>query len=297
MNKWIRRGAIAVGALAVLAAGAAFTGVQLAERKMNRSVQVKVRPVAFRTDAQAVERGRYLYASRGCTDCHGASGGGHVFLDDGGLRIKGPNLTTGPGGLPREYGADHWERAIRHGVAPSGRPLMIMPSEDYNRFTDDDLASLVAYVRQLPPVAGTGAEVSLPVPVKALYGFGMIQDAAAKIDHGLPPQQPVAEGVTLAHGQYVANMCMGCHGPQLAGGRIPGGPPDWPAASNLTPGPGSVMPNYPDARSLQAMFKTGKRPDGSAVKVMPFNSLAEISDTDVQALHLYLKSLQPAKGR
>ena len=297
MNKWIRRGAIAAGALVLLVGAAAFTGVQLADRKMNRQVEAKVRPVAFRTDAQAVERGKYLFASRGCVDCHGANGGGHLFLDNGSLRIKGPNLTNGPGGLPRDYAPEHWERAIRHGIAPSGRPLMIMPSEDYNRFTDDDLSALVAYVRQLPPVPGTGAEITLPLPVKALYGFGMIQDAAAKIDHTLPPQAPVAEGVTLEHGKYVANMCMGCHGPQLAGGKIPGGPPDWPAASNLTPGAGSVLPQYPDAKALQTLFRTGKRADGSAVKVMPFNSLGAISDTDVAALHLYLKSLPPVDRR
>ncbi len=41
------------------------------------------------------------------------------------------------------------------------------------------------------------------------------------------------------------------------------------------------------------MFRSGRRPDGSAVKVMPFESLSEMSDTDLRALHLYLKSLPP----
>jgi hypothetical protein len=40
------------------------------------------------------------------------------------------------------------------------------------------------------------------------------------------------------------------------------------------------------------MFKTGKRPDGSEIKVMPFLSLKEMKDTDVQALFLYLRSLR-----
>jgi hypothetical protein len=39
-----------------------------------------------------------------------------------------------------------------------------------------------------------------------------------------------------------------------------------------------------------AMFRRGKRPDGSAVQVMPFESLGKMSDTDVRALHVYLKS-------
>jgi cytochrome c553 len=127
-----------------------------------------------------------------------------------------------------------------------------------------------------------------------LYGFGGIRDAAEKIDHTLAPSQPVDEGVNLRHGAYVANMCLGCHGPQLTGGRIPGGPPDWPPAANLRPQPGNGMAAYADADAFMRMFRTGKRPDGTAIKVMPFESLREMSETDLRALHLYLRSLPAA---
>jgi mono/diheme cytochrome c family protein len=299
MRTWLKRGAIALLALVVLAGGAVFAGLQLADSKMKRKVDVAVQPVALRTDAQALERGKYLFSSRGCVDCHGANGAGRLFVDDvkSGVRIKGPNISPGPGSVVAQYQAADWVRAIRHGVAPGGRPLMIMPSEDYNRLTDDDLSSLVAYVRALPPAAGGPADVVLPLPARVLYGLGFINDAAGKIDHSKPVSQPVPEGVSLQHGAYVANMCLGCHGPQLTGGRIQGGPPDWPPAANLRPGEGTVMASYPDAQSLLTLFRTGKRADGSAVKVMPFDSLKEMSETDVKALHLYLQSLKPlAKG-
>lgn len=294
MGRGLKIAGGAVAALLLLAAAAVFAGLRLAEGKMQRKVEVPVRTVAYTADAAALERGRYLFASRGCVDCHGANGAGRMFLDDGkGLRIRGANITTGPGSAVAAYRPEDWVRAIRHGVAPGGRPLLIMPSEDYNRFTDVDLAALVAYVRSLPPVAGEPGLVELPLPVRVLYGFGAIHDAAGKIDHGLPPAQPVAEGINPAHGGYVANMCLGCHGPQLTGGRIPGAPPDWPPAPNLTPGEGSVMVRYAEADALIRLFKTGKRHDGSAVKVMPFESLREMSDTDLRALHLYLRGLQP----
>jgi len=103
------------------------------------------------------------------------------------------------------------------------------------------------------------------------------------------------EGVTLAHGEYVANMCIGCHREGLVGGKIPGGPPDWPPASRLAPGEGSVMGRYADADALITLFRSGKRPDGTAVQVMPFESLREMSETDLRALHLYLKAL-PGQG-
>lgn len=289
MNRWIRRGLWAGGTLVALAAAAVLAGTQLAERRMNRQIELLPAAVPMTNDAAAVERGRYLFASRGCTDCHGADGAGRVFVDDGhGLKLKGPNISPGPGSVVANYSANDWVRTLRHGVKPDGRPLLIMPSEDYNRFTDADVAAVVAYVRSLPPVAGGPAELQLPLPVRVAYGFGLMPEAAEKIDHRLPPAQPVPEGVTVAHGQYVANMCIGCHGATLDGGRIPGAPPDWPAAAKLSPGAGSVMAQYADAESLLRLFKTGKRADGSAVRVMPFESLREMSETDARALHLYL---------
>lgn len=292
-GKWMKRGALALGALLVLGAAGVFAGLQLAERRMARQVEVQVQPVALPGDAATLERGRYLFASRGCVDCHGANGGGRVFADNGSdLKIKGPNITTGAGGVVAAYQTADWVRAIRHGVAPGGRPLMIMPSEDYNRFTDADLGALVAYAKSLPPVAGTGAEVRLPLPARVLYGFGAIDDAAAKIDHALPPATPVAEGVNVQHGAYVANMCLGCHGPQLAGGRIPGSPPDWPAAAKLVPAADSGMNPYAQPEAFIRMMKTGTRADGSKIQVMPFESLRELSETDLRALHLYLRGLK-----
>jgi len=266
---------------------------------MARRVDVAVQPVALRalTDTAAIARGQYLDASRGCVDCHGANGGGRTFINDpNGLHVAGPQIAPGGASVTAAYRPEDWVRTIRHGVHPLGRPLMIMPSEDYNRFTDDDLAALVAYIRSMPPTQGTAAVVDLPLPVRALYGFGVIEDAAAKIDHTRPPATPVPEGVSVAHGAYVANMCLGCHGAQLAGGKIPGGPPDWPAASRLAPGEGSVMPRYPDAESMMRLFKTGRRPDGTPVRVMPFESLREISETDVRALHLFLQQQPSPKG-
>ncbi|GAA5164243.1 cytochrome c [Viridibacterium curvum] len=297
MNKWIRRGCVS---LVVLAAGltvAVSAAVMYSNVKRERVVEIKPYPLALRDDAQSIERGRYLYASRGCADCHGADGAGRSFINDGnGMHVAGPNISPGAGNVVANYKPADWERTIRHGVKPDGRPLLIMPSEDYNRLTDEDLAALVAYVRHLPPAAGQGAILELPVPVRALYALGVVKDAAERIDHSLPVQQPVAEGVTVEHGAYVVNMCKGCHGEGLSGGKIPGAPPDWPAAANLTPGEGSTMPQYASAETFIAMFRTGKRPDGSTIsKVMPFDALGKFSETDMRALHLYLQGV-PARA-
>jgi mono/diheme cytochrome c family protein len=297
MNKWLRRGGVAALALVGVGAAALVVGAQLGERKMQRRIQLTVDAVPYRTDVASVERGRYLYVSRNCAECHGANGAGKEVVNDGkGLLVHAPNITPAPGSATAAYTALDWTRTIRHGVKPDGRPAIVMPSEDYARFTDVDVAAIVAYVRQLPPAAGPGATIAFPMPVKALYAAGLVKDAAERIDHTLAPSQPVPEAVSMAHGAYVANTCIGCHGATLSGGKIPGAPPDWPAAANLTPGAGSALSRYPTADAMIAMFRSGKRPDGSAVSpVMPFAGLRAMSDTDARALYLYLNSV-PARA-
>jgi mono/diheme cytochrome c family protein len=298
-NRWVRRTLIVLLTIAFAFGGLLAYALYKAQQRMDRRIEITPYDVAIPGDAAALERGKYLFSTRGCVDCHGADGAGRAFVDDGSMRIKGPNISPGPGNVVARYSPADWERVLRHGVKPDGRPLMIMPSEDYNRLSDADLGALVAYVKQLPPVAGGAADLRLPLPYRALYGLGKIPDAASIIDHTRKPAAPVAEAVSVAHGEYVSAMCIGCHGEGLSGGKIPTGPPDWPAAPNLTPGEGSVMPRYPTAQSLMAMLRQGRRPDATVIAVMPFESFKNISDTDVAALHLYLKSLppRPAGGR
>jgi len=290
MNGWIKRIGLGLGLLLVLGVALLLFASSLGERKRERLVDVAVQPVAWATDTAGVERGRYLFRSRGCAECHGLDGGGREFINDGkGMRLRGPNITSG--GPVARYTAQDWVRVIRHGVKANGHAVFIMPSEDYNRFTDQDVAAVVGYVRTLAARSGGEAVIELPLPVKALYGLGAIRDAAEKIDHSLAPAQTVAAAVNAQHGAYVANMCIGCHGPGLSGGTIPGGPPDWPPAANLTPGEGSALVRYGDANSFVTMLRSGKRPDGSAIKVMPFESLRELNDTDAYALYAFLKTV------
>ncbi len=295
MKKLLKYTGVLVGILLVIGVCLAYMATIISERKMQRVVALRVAPVDFTDDPAAIARGKYLFATRGCKECHGANGAGKVVVDDSsGLYVRSPNITPGPGSAVARYREVDWVRAVRHGVAPSGRPLLIMPCEDYAPLTDVDLKALVAYVRHLEPARGQSAELRLSLLVKALYSVGAIQDAAEKIDHGRPPSEPVAEAVSKEHGAYVANACIGCHGPGLSGGPIPGGPPDWPPAANLTPGEGSVMLRYDTPDKFKAMIRSGKRPDGSAVSaVMPFASLKEMNDIDLDALHVYLGSLAP----
>jgi mono/diheme cytochrome c family protein len=297
MNKWVKRTSLGLVTLALLGVVTVVGGKAAGERKLVRRITVPVAPVAIESDAARIEQGRYLFSTRGCADCHGADGGGKTVIKDGPMLIVSPNITTGANSVTTAYKIEDWVRTVRHGVKPGGNPIMIMPSEDYNRLTDDDMAAVIAYVKQLPPAAGVEPVIQLPTAVKVLYAFGLIKDASEKIDHALPPSQPVAAAVSVEHGAYVANTCMGCHGPHLSGGKIPGAPPTWPATANLTPGKGSIMPRYPSAEVFMATLRSGLRPDGTPIsQVMPFGSLKQMNDTDVRALYAYLKTLPPQEA-
>lgn len=297
-RRWLRRLLFGLISLAALLALVVLALLWRSQQLRERRIELPARPGAplnLVSDATTLARGRYLYASRGCAECHGADGTGRTVVDAGGLQVVGPNLTTGPQGVTAGYDLAQWERTLRHGVKPDGRPVLIMPSEDYAGLTDQDLTAIVAYVRQLPPKAGLPARMDWPLPLQLLYGAGIAQDAAAKIDHSQAPPQPIPASVSVAHGRYVAQMCQGCHGPLLSGGRIPGGPPDWPAAANLTPAPDGALARYPDADSFVAMLRSGRDPQGRHLQVMPFETLAALDDTDARALYAYLKTL-PAQA-
>ncbi|MBI3367940.1 MAG: c-type cytochrome [Burkholderiales bacterium] len=292
MKAWIKWPLIGIGALGVVVGGVVAYALQASEAKMTRTVAVKPYPITLRDDAATVERGAYLFASRGCADCHGANGGGRLFIDDpkAGMRVGGPNITSG--GVVAGYKPEDWERTLRHGVKPNGQPVFVMPSVDYARWTDADVVAVVAYARQLPPRTGGALVKELPLPVRVLHGLGRIPDSAERIDHALTPVQPVPEGLTVEHGRYVSSGCIGCHGANLSGGTIPGAPPSWPPAANLTPGEGGVLTRYASDEQFVAMLRSGKRPDGSAVSaVMPFETLGKMSDVDLRALYLFLKTV------
>jgi mono/diheme cytochrome c family protein len=127
MKRFLKWSGFALLGLVGLAATAAIAGVLLAERKLQRQVRIDVAAVEYRDDAASLERGRYLYASRGCVDCHGADGAGRTFIDDGAMKVSGPHISTGPGSVTAIYQPSDWVRIIRHGVKrrPASAPTAV----------------------------------------------------------------------------------------------------------------------------------------------------------------------------
>jgi len=287
--KWLGRGLLVIVVLALIAVGAVYL---LSENAINRVYAVEGAAVNIPTDAASIAAGEAWYVLRGCSGCHTASGSGQIMIENPVFgRIVAPNIT--PGGMTAAYTAEDWVRAIRHGVAPDGSGLVIMPSNEFFHLSDEEIGQIVAYVNRLPPV-----ENSLPANLFALPGraiFLMTGEgiAAAHIDHSAPTMATIPHGITVERGQYLALSCVGCHGENLSGG-IDAGAPGGLLSANLTLHP-TGLAGWTEQDFIQSI-RSGTRPDGSIIDAgeMPWAEISVyLTDEDLQALWLYLESLPP----
>lgn len=284
-----------VAAVAVLLAAFAVTIYDLSAHRLHRHYSVAVAAVPPRTGAGAIAEGEHVATIRGCTACHGTDGGGAKVMDDPAMgRVYAPNLTSGAGGLAPLLTDADWVRAVRHGVAHDGHPLLIMPSRDYVALSDADLGAILAFFHSLPPVDRTVPAISPGPVMRILLAFGKMRLAADIIDQGAsPPVAPVPAGPTAQYGRYLAATCTGCHNPHFSGGKIVEGPPDWPPAANLTGGPGSATKGWTEADFIRTL-RTMRAPDGRAVNPVMPAVFGQMSDVELQALWAYLQTLPPA---
>jgi cytochrome c553 len=186
---------------------------------------------------------------------------------------------------------EDYVRAIRHGVAPDGRALFLMPSADYTHLSDEDMGDLLAYIKSVPPVNKPSGPVALGPVARALVAFGKIKLDAERIDHTNAKPADIKPEPTLEYGRYLAAGCTGCHGSNFSGGKIAIGPPDWPPAQNLTPE--GQLAKWTEADFFAAL-RSGKRPDGTEINPVMPRVFGQLDDVETKALWLFLKSLPPA---
>ena len=289
--RWAGYGLLTLFGLVVVA-GAALYGVS--EYRIRSTYDVHPAAVAFQADEETIARGRHVATIRGCVDCHSENLGGKLFFDAPGVgRLYATNLTRGEGGAARTYTNQDWVRAIRHGIAPNGRPLLFMPSHEFYPLSDEDLGSLIAYLQSVPAVEGRQPRSTVGPIGRALFLAGQVPLLPAEmIDHAAPRPTAPQPGVTVEYGEYLSTGCIGCHGPNYGGGRVPGTPPEFPAAANLTPHE-TGLAGWTEADFFRAL-REGKRPDGTEIDpIMPVALTAQMTDEEIRAMWLYMQSLPP----
>jgi mono/diheme cytochrome c family protein len=292
---WLKRAGqalLTVIALGAFAYGAVYARVEWQLRR--RVARPTLAPIAFTLDSASVARGaRLVNVVSGCAGCHGADLGGHAMLDVPlVIRLTSSNLTTGDGGVLSQYDNAALDAAVRHGVAADGRALRFMPSHEFATMADDHLADIIAYLRTRPPINRRPAPIHIGPVARILTVAGKMDLFPYDlIDHAAPHLARAPRGATVEHGEYLANACRGCHGPNLSGGRIPGAPSSIPAARNITP---AGIGDWTDADFIRVL-RTGKRPDGTSLHpFMPWERIGKMSDDELIALRHYLATV-PAR--
>lgn len=292
----LKKLAIFLGFLLIVVLGfAAFVYVKT-EQSFNRVFDISVAEIELLdeealADGLLLEEGRRLYLSRGCVDCHGENLGGHIVVNDplAGV-LAGSNLTSGKGGLNSNFYVQDFIAAIRHGLNYKKQPLRFMPSQDYAEMSDEQIALLIAYITSAPPVDAE-AQLKLGPAIRLMHFLGEVPLAADLIDHKKDRPKAVVEELSVAYGEYVASTCIGCHGERFSGGQVPGTPPDFKPAANLTPHVENGLGKWTEADFMIAL-REGKRPDGSMIdEFMPWKVMKHMTDVEIKAMWLYFQSI------
>jgi mono/diheme cytochrome c family protein len=236
---------------------------------------------------ERIARGKHL-ALTTCVACHARdgqlplSGGNDLSLDlplPIGTLVP-PNLT--PGGPLQNWSDAEIVQAIRNGLHQDGRALM-MPTDVLRNLSDEDLASLIVFLRSQPPVRNETPAIS-PSPLLAFFfGTGLAPVGAPPVTEPVlaPPKQPDA-----TYGAYIASYqdCRACHGADLNGSAGGLGPP--------APSVRAIVSAWTLEQFIQTM-RTGVDPGGHAIQPpMPWQMIGQMDDVELAALYHYLRSLK-----
>ena len=277
----------------------------------------KARPLTdrrFEPTPARLERGAYLVKSvAGCLFCHseldtsaeglpvqaGMAGAGRTITAEDMPWLTASNITSDP-----ETGAGRWTddtlaRAIREGIGHDDRALFpFMPYANYRKMSDEDLASVITYIRSLPAVSRQNPPSDVPFPVNRL-----INSMPEPIEGSVPePDLSTPEN----RGEYLTTIgsCTDCHTPRneqgqyLRGMEFAGGnilkfadKREPRAAANLTPSP-SGIPYYNEDLFIE-VIRTGRVRGREISDLMPWGHYRGMSDEDLKSIFAYLKTLKP----
>jgi len=267
---------------------------------------------------ERIERGKYLANHvTVCMDCHSTrdwtkfagpmkgnpGGGGELFNEEMGFpgNIFAANITP--------YSLGEWTdgevfRAITTGVDKDGKALFpVMPYKNYGHMDQEDLYSIIAYIRSLQPIENVVPERKLSFPVNFLVNS--------------MPQEPNLvtkpdESNTLAYGGYLVNAasCVDCHsqtnkGAVIKGTEFGGGMAFHQMAGilrspNITfdkqTGIGNWSKDFFIKRFKQyadSSYNANSTAPTDYNSPMPWHMYAGMKESDLAAIYDYLKSLPP----
>ncbi len=272
---------------------------------------------------EMISRGSYIANNVAvCMDCHsqrdfskfsgpivkGTEGkGGELFDQKMGLpgKIYVKNIT--PAAL-KDWTDGDLVRAITMGVSKKNEALFpMMPYPHYNEMSEEDLYSVIAYLRTLEPIEGSYPDKELDFPLNHLINTMPIQTyKPARIDKSNPAE----------YGKYLVTMasCNHCHTPAEKGEPVAGMDYAGGAEINLPFGTIRSANITPDIQTgigawtkeiFIAKFKAydpalhGYKDvnPGEFNSIMPWSMYAGMTEEDLGAIYDYLRTLKPIRNQ
>ncbi len=291
--KWI---VVGLGSLVIIIGIAAIVLYSIGRSRLNQTYDIDVATVPIDDNPEVLDRGKHLVeAVLACAECHGTGLRGKAFFDDPAVgTVVSANLTGGEGGIAEAYSDEDWLRAIRHGINQEGKPLLVMPAQHLKNMKAADLGAVISYLKTAPPVDNIPPTTKLSPLTYILIALGQFDNniPAEYIDHAAPLPQAPPEGATQPYGEYLVSIatCRDCHGKELASGQAGPGEPIGP---NLTPSGELAAWSQEDFFRL---IRTGQTPTGRQInEFMPWQYYSQMSDTELEAIWLYLQVLEPVQ--
>jgi mono/diheme cytochrome c family protein len=318
MKKFLKILGIVIGIIVLLIIGG-YAYLNIAFPKTDPPLNVKVESTNAR-----LERGKYLANHvTVCIDCHserdwtkfagpikpGTEGSGGEVFDE---KIGFPGKVTTKNLTPANLGS--WSdgeiiRAITCGVTKDDKALFpMMPYPNYNKLSENDLYSIVAYIRSLEPKEKQIPETELNFPLNLLVKTMPLQSytPAKEIDKSNPAE----------YGKYLVTLasCSECHtqsekGEPLPGMTFAGGaefnfPGGVVRSSNITPDKETGIGNWSKVDFFNRFrFYNNEAAHNVPVDIekefntpMPWLMYAGMTDEDLGAIYEYLRTIKPVNS-
>jgi mono/diheme cytochrome c family protein len=268
------RGAAAIALVAAAAVGWVYVASEMHLRAFER-------PAAFThpipTDQASIGRGDRLVRTRGCRGCHGEDLAGQLMWEF----ALAPNIAA----LSRSETAAVFEAALRHGIGRDGRALYSMPSYNFIRLRDEDVADMIAYLRTVPVVTKDLPRGSLPWRLRRDIAMGNDSAVPQYLDQVPPLRRAGDPDSRITRGEYLAmTTCNECHGLGLRA--------DWPWDIETAPDLVVVM-SYPEA-DFRRLMATGIAIGGRELELMSSvarERFANFTEQEVTDLYAFLRDM------
>jgi mono/diheme cytochrome c family protein len=308
--------------LSILAVAVALSAVTFAVGNISKDKPAD--EFAIKATPERVARGEYLVKHVAiCLDCHSErewtvySAPAVAGTEGMGGERFGPEYGM-PGTLyPRNItpaGIGHWTdadliKALTQGVNKDGETLFpLMPYMMFRNVSQEDIYSIVTYIRTLEPVENDVPKRELAIPIEAV----MPTTPPPVVWQEAPDRQN-----TVEYGKYLVNMasCIECHskwengqivaGMEFAGGyefHLPSG--NMVVSQNITPDVETGIGGW-DKQTFIAVFKSYKMDEvrkhplqkGQFNTIMPWSYFSGMTEEDLGAIYDYLRTLKPIKNR